>query len=303
MSLDATSWAWKQQITPTQKLVLLSMADRANEEHRCWPSTARLEADTGLDRKTIYRCIAAMEEAGLLRVYKRSGLRNVYELVGVLGREARTEQTSPKTGTGTKIDTSPKNGPPPVPKTDRDQYQNWDTESLRESNKNHPVSARAGAPSTHAPQGGQQTDAQKQAAPDAEASQPDNGAAHGKKRKPKRPQPPKQAYGEYGNVLLTEQEHARLVQDYGPDEAAAAIAYLDLHLGARKGADPYKSHCLAMRKWVFLALDEQRRRKLGLPRLPRAAPECKQGKGQDFFARMAAAAEREGSERHGQTGF
>ena len=63
--------------------------------------------------------------------------------------------------------------------------------------------------------------------------------------------------------MLTATEHARLVQDYGAEEAEAAITFLDLHLGARKGSDPYKSHYLAMRKWVFQKLAEDRR-KLGI---------------------------------------
>lgn len=31
MSLAATRWAWQQRVTPAQKLVLLSLADRAGE--------------------------------------------------------------------------------------------------------------------------------------------------------------------------------------------------------------------------------------------------------------------------------
>lgn len=42
MSIDATRWAWTQQITPSQKIVLLSLADRAGEDGYCYPSMARL---------------------------------------------------------------------------------------------------------------------------------------------------------------------------------------------------------------------------------------------------------------------
>lgn len=52
MSLDATRWAWLQGgIKPTAKFVLLSMADRAGEDHECYPSIKRLCDDTNLDRK------------------------------------------------------------------------------------------------------------------------------------------------------------------------------------------------------------------------------------------------------------
>lgn len=56
MSVDATVATWKlkkKQVTPTQKLILLSYADRADEYAECWPSNRRLEEDTGLDRHTI----------------------------------------------------------------------------------------------------------------------------------------------------------------------------------------------------------------------------------------------------------
>lgn len=57
MSLDATKWAWEVQFSdrkggslkPLKRLVLLSLADRAGEEHTCYPSVKRLEDDTNLD--------------------------------------------------------------------------------------------------------------------------------------------------------------------------------------------------------------------------------------------------------------
>ena len=67
MSRKATDWVWNQKIKPaTHKLVLLSMADRANEEFCCWPSIARVEKDTNLDRKTIQKAINSLAESGYL---------------------------------------------------------------------------------------------------------------------------------------------------------------------------------------------------------------------------------------------
>ena len=69
MSLDASNWAWKQQLPPKKqtgvnpssvKFVLVSMADRADEHHRCFPSISRLALDTMLDKKTIPRCIKVL---------------------------------------------------------------------------------------------------------------------------------------------------------------------------------------------------------------------------------------------------
>ena len=133
-----------------------------------------------------------------------------------------------------------------VPKTDSNQSQKRDTESKRESKSNLTQGESAQARTTPA---------------QGEATLP---AKAGSKGKPKgNTGEPKQPFGEFGNVMLTATEHTRLVQDYGAEEAAAAITFLDLHLGARKGSDPYKSHYLAMRKWVFQKLAEDRR-KLGI---------------------------------------
>ncbi|MFH4181111.1 helix-turn-helix domain-containing protein, partial [Acinetobacter baumannii] len=52
MSIDATRWSWTASVkTSAQRLVLLSLADRAGEEHTAWPSIDRLAADTMLDKK------------------------------------------------------------------------------------------------------------------------------------------------------------------------------------------------------------------------------------------------------------
>lgn len=62
----------------------------------------------------------------------------------------------------------------------------------------------------------------------------------------------------YGDcVLLTEAEHARLVQRYGDADTARLIEILDLYL-ANKTKDPYKSHYAAIQKWVVRDLAEQK---------------------------------------------
>ena len=58
MSLVATRWAWSLRgLRPAQKLVLLSLADRAGEDGVCWPSIPRLARDTGLNEKTVRAAI------------------------------------------------------------------------------------------------------------------------------------------------------------------------------------------------------------------------------------------------------
>ena len=77
-----------------------------------------------------------------------------------------------------------------------------------------------------------------------------------KNQNPKRK---KEIYGEYKNVLLTDEEINRLFKDYGESETLKAIKFLDEAI-EMKGYK-YKNHNLALRKWVFDAMRENEERK------------------------------------------
>lgn len=64
----------------------------------------------------------------------------------------------------------------------------------------------------------------------------------------------KHAYGEYSHVRLTDSERNHLFEEYGEAETTAAIKYLDEYI--EMTGKKYKSHYLAMRKWVFDAVKE-----------------------------------------------
>lgn len=66
----------------------------------------------------------------------------------------------------------------------------------------------------------------------------------------------KHKHGQYKNVLLTDEEYDKLVKDYGGMRTDDAINFLDEAI-EMKGYK-YKSHYLAMRKWVFDAVDKQK---------------------------------------------
>lgn len=67
MSVAAMSWAWQLDITPTEKLTLLALADHANDEnYTCWPSLTHLENKTGLSRTSIWRSIDVLVDHGLV---------------------------------------------------------------------------------------------------------------------------------------------------------------------------------------------------------------------------------------------
>lgn len=114
MSLDATLWAWKQNIKPAQKLLLLSLADRVGENMECYPSIKRLELDTGLNRKTIISHLKQMCEDGLIAdTEKRMGSTQQVKVYKMTLVEKREESNSPKNGTVPLLPPKgPKNGTP-----------------------------------------------------------------------------------------------------------------------------------------------------------------------------------------------
>ena len=114
MSIDATRWAWTAHVkTSTQRLVLLSLADRAGEEHTAWPSIERLATDTVLDKKTVQKVILELIRLGLVQdTGERTGPTKrvrILKLVGVIGRhESPTKLDS---SSQSKITEQPDNKP------------------------------------------------------------------------------------------------------------------------------------------------------------------------------------------------
>ncbi|WP_442777640.1 helix-turn-helix domain-containing protein [Acinetobacter baumannii] len=108
MSLDASIWAFKAEVkTSSQRLVLLALADRAGESHKCYPSIKRMVKDTLLNRKTIIKVLDELEASSFIKFTGEitgNGVK-VYQLIGVMGRE-EDSVTSPKNGTGTNNGTS-----------------------------------------------------------------------------------------------------------------------------------------------------------------------------------------------------
>lgn len=107
MSIDATRWAWTAPVNnSSQRLVLLSLADRASDEHTAWPSIERLAKDTVLDKKTVQKVILELIDLGLIKdTGDRKGPTKrvrVLKLNGVKGREDYTQNlddaNTPKNG-------------------------------------------------------------------------------------------------------------------------------------------------------------------------------------------------------------
>jgi hypothetical protein len=67
VSGHVVGWAFRQELTSTQKLVLVALADNAQDDGKAWPGKATIVKKTGLSRSSVYRSIEQLEEANLLR--------------------------------------------------------------------------------------------------------------------------------------------------------------------------------------------------------------------------------------------
>lgn len=67
MSVQALSLAFAVRgLSPSEKLVLLALANFANERMQCWPSQDRLAEDTELGSRTVWGALKGLEAHGLL---------------------------------------------------------------------------------------------------------------------------------------------------------------------------------------------------------------------------------------------
>ena len=73
MSLEAVDWAFRfvKNVTPTQKLILLCLADQAGPNGTCWSSQDTVSEYSGLSRKTLNRNLSDLEKRGFIRSIHR----------------------------------------------------------------------------------------------------------------------------------------------------------------------------------------------------------------------------------------
>ncbi len=179
MSLHALDWAFKLPIPPTQKLVLLAMADHADAEGVCWPSVPNLCAKTSLARRTVFAMQAWLEAHGLIQKVEQGGGRGystrwrlavgaepihpaAMDGVGISSRPARRKGAAdaPIRGKGAARAPFPENGASHAPETVHHMHQNGAShapEPSYEPSKGTVISLRGG-PSARRPAAGPLTD-------------------------------------------------------------------------------------------------------------------------------------------------
>ena len=105
MTIEAITWALAQQVERSSaKFVLVAMANCANHDMTCWPSTAYLSAATCQDRKTVLENIKRLKEAGFIS--------DLGERKGQTGQIVVYKLDSPENGTvkESRKRNSPENG-------------------------------------------------------------------------------------------------------------------------------------------------------------------------------------------------
>ena len=76
---------------PTERLILIAIADHIGSGGRCWPSTSRLASMSGLTRSSVSRIINRLLEAGVMIADRRPGRSTMYEIQWEQLSTCRTE--------------------------------------------------------------------------------------------------------------------------------------------------------------------------------------------------------------------
>jgi len=76
VSVRASTWAWSlEEVMGSEALVLLALADQANDEGLCWPSQEKLAPKARQSVSTLRRSLRSLEKMGLLTTITRSSTR------------------------------------------------------------------------------------------------------------------------------------------------------------------------------------------------------------------------------------
>ena len=65
------NWAWHQDIKPVPKLVLMALADAADDQSICWPSVATIAFKVGVSTRTVRRVMQTLISRKLLSTEQR----------------------------------------------------------------------------------------------------------------------------------------------------------------------------------------------------------------------------------------
>ena len=91
MSFDAIRWALRQELPPSEKLVLIVLADCHNSKsNRCNPGMETIAATAGITRRGAIKIIQRLEQRGMIQVEHSPGWRPNNYLLTVNGVHSNT---------------------------------------------------------------------------------------------------------------------------------------------------------------------------------------------------------------------
>jgi len=70
------NWAWSQNLAPTPKLILMALADAADDHGTCWPSVPTVAAKCSVSDRTVQRGMQTLIAGGLMiadQRYRKDG--------------------------------------------------------------------------------------------------------------------------------------------------------------------------------------------------------------------------------------
>ena len=75
MSVKAMTWAWEQNVPPSTKVVLMALADHADDDGACFPGLKTVGHKCRMQKRTVQHHLAVLRNQGLVTVKGRK--RNV----------------------------------------------------------------------------------------------------------------------------------------------------------------------------------------------------------------------------------
>jgi len=83
MSISLMTDVWRLPLQATRKMVLLALADNANDEGTdCWPSVGKLVEKCSMSERAVQGHLAALEEDGYIKRHERLGRSNKFTIHG-----------------------------------------------------------------------------------------------------------------------------------------------------------------------------------------------------------------------------
>lgn len=122
-------------MSSTQKAVLISLADNANDEGFCWPSIKTISIRTCLSERAVQRAIKWLSNVGALSTNERNGRSTIYTLTPVAYAPPTLVRGVRKDETPVRKDTTPVNLAPRTVKNHKEptrapafDFSSWPSE-------------------------------------------------------------------------------------------------------------------------------------------------------------------------------